>query len=121
MRKSDELDATVDGPTPNKRDMANRRKVKDTPKCIFLEKVENLDSSQRVNFANSSGVKTPNLVPLRDSPVNANDEFSNGPVAVGVSDKDRGRRTGFRKSGGARAIHDDDDGEYIISEKERLK
>ena len=59
---------------------------------------------------------------LRDSPVDANDEFSNGPVAVGVSDKDRSGRTGFRTSGGARAFHDDDDdGEYRISEKERLK
>ena len=62
MRKSDELDATVDGPTPDESDAENRRKVKDPPKRIFREKVENLDSSQRMNLANSSGVKTPNLV-----------------------------------------------------------
>ena len=62
-----------------------------------------------MNLANSSGIKTPNLLHLRDSPVNAYDELSDGPVAVGVSDKDRGRRTRFCKSGGATATHDDKD------------
>ena len=118
MRKSDELNATVDGPTPNESDAANRRKVKDTPKRIFHEKVKNLDSSQSMNLADSSGIKTPNLVHLMNSPVNASDELSDAHVAVGVLDKDRGRRTRLHKSGGATATHDD---EYRISENERLK
>ena len=37
MRKSDKLNTTVDGPTPNESDAASWRKVKDTPKSIFHE------------------------------------------------------------------------------------
>ena len=51
MRKSDKLNTTVDGPTTNESDAASWRKVKDTPKGIFHEKVKNFDSSNRMNFA----------------------------------------------------------------------
>ena len=118
LSSSDELYATVDGPTPNESDAASWQKVKDTPKRIFHEKVKNLDSSQSMNLADSSGIKTPKLVHLRNSPVNAYDEPRHAHVSVGVSDKDRGRQSKLRKSGGATATHDD---QYRISEKERLK
>ena len=69
VRKSDKLDTTVDGPTTNENDAAGLRNVEDTPKGIFHEITNKFDSSNRVNFADSSGIKTPELVPLRDSPV----------------------------------------------------
>ena len=97
---------------------SNRQKAKDTPKGIFHEKVKKLDSSNRMNLAGSSGIKTPELVHLRNSPVNTYDEPGNAHVADDVSDKDRGQRSKLRKSGGAAATHDD---QFRISEKQRLK
>ena len=70
MRKSDKLNTTVDGPTPNESDAASWRKA---PKGIFHEKVKKFDSSNRMNLADSSGVKTPELVHLRNSPVDTYD------------------------------------------------
>ena len=58
-RKSDKLDTTVDGPTTNKNDAAGLRNVEDTPKVIFHEIINKFDSSNRMNFADSSGIKTP--------------------------------------------------------------
>ena len=72
-----------------------------------MKKVKKLDSSNRMNLADSSGIKTPELVHLRNSPVNTYDEPGNSYVAAGVSDKDRFRRSKLRKSGGAAATHDD--------------
>ena len=69
VRKSDKLNTTVDGPTTNENDAASWRKVKDTPKGILHENVKKFDLSNRVNFADPSGIKTPELVHLRDSPV----------------------------------------------------
>ena len=71
-----------------------------------------------MHLVDSSGIKTPKLVHLRNSPVNAYDEPGDAHVAAGVSEKDRGRRSKLRKSGGATATHDD---QYRISEKERIK
>ena len=58
VRKSDELDTTVDGLTTNENDTAGLRNVEDTPKGIFHENIKNLDSSGQVNFADSSCVIT---------------------------------------------------------------
>ena len=81
-------------------------------------KKSSLDSSNRMNLADSGGIKTPKLVHIRNLPVNTYDEPGDAHVASGVSDKDRGRRSKLRKSGGATATHDD---QFRISEKERLK
>ena len=89
VRNSDELDTTVDRLTTNKNDAAGLRNVEDTLKGIFHENIKKLDSSSRVNFADSSCVKTPELVPLRDSPVDTYDEPDNSGVATGISDEDR--------------------------------
>ena len=69
VRKSDKLDTTVDGPTTDEKDAASWRKVEDTPKGIFHENVKKFDLSNWVNFTDSSGINTPELVHLRDSPV----------------------------------------------------
>ena len=69
VRKSDELDTTVDRLTTNENDTAGLRNVEDTPKGIFHENIKKFDSRNRMNFADSSGVKTSKLVPLRYSPV----------------------------------------------------
>ena len=71
-----------------------------------------------MNFADSSGIKTPELVNLRDSPVDIDNEPGYAHVATGVSDKDRVRRSKLREIGGTAATHDDP---TQISEKQRLK
>ena len=71
-----------------------------------------------MNLADSSGIKTPELVHLRNSPVNTYEEPGDAHVAAGVSDNDRGRRSKLRNIGGATATHDD---QFRISGKQRLK
>ena len=60
-----------------------------------------------MNFADSSGVNTPELVPLRDSPVDTYDEPDNAVVATGILDKDRFWLAKLREIGGTAATHDD--------------
>ena len=107
MQKSDKLNTTVDGPTTDENDAASWQKVKDTRKGIFHENVKKFDSSNRMNFADSSGIKTPELVHLRDSPVDTDDEPGYAHVATGISDEDRVRRSKLREIGGTAATHDD--------------
>ena len=60
-----------------------------------------------MNFADSSGIKTPELVHLRDSPVDTYDEPDNAGVATGISDEDRFWLAKLRDIGGTAATHDD--------------
>ena len=73
VRKSDEIDTTVDEPTPNENESACLRNVEDTLKGIFHKNIKKLDLRSRVNFADSIFVKTPELVLLRDPPVDTYD------------------------------------------------
>ena len=118
FEKYDELDTTVDGLTANKNDTAGLRNVEDTPKGIFHENIKKFDSSNWVNFADSSGVKTPELVPLRDSPVDTYDVPDNAGVATGISDEDRFWLAKLREIGGTAATHDD---LTQISENQKFK
>ena len=118
VRKSDELDTTVDGLTTNENDTTGLRNVEDTRKGIFHENIKKLDSSNRVNFTDSSGVKTPELVPLRDSRVDTYNEPDNAGVATGISDKDRIWLAKLREIGGTAATHDDP---TQISETQKFK
>ena len=93
-------------------------KGKDTPKGIFREKVKKFDSSNRMNFADSSGIKTPELVHLRDLPVDTDDEPGYAHVATGISDEDRVRRSKLREIGSTEATHYDP---TQISEKKKVK
>ena len=94
------------------------RNVEDTPKGIFHENIKKFDSSNRVNFADSSGIKTPELIPLRDSPVDTYDEPDNTGVATGISDEDRFWLAKLRDIGGTAATHDDP---TQISETQKFK
>ena len=60
-----------------------------------------------MNFADSSGVKTPELVPLRELPVDTYDEPDNAGVATGISDEDRFWLAKLCDIGGTAATHDD--------------
>ena len=89
VQKSDELDTNVDGLMTNENDTACLRNVEDTPKHIFRKNAKKLDPSSRVNFADSSFVKTPELVLLRDPPVDTYNVPDNAGVATGITDEDR--------------------------------
>ena len=71
-----------------------------------------------MNFANSSGIKTPELVHLRDSPVDTYDEPNNAHVATGISDEDRVRLSKLCEIGGTAATHDNP---TQISENQKLR
>ena len=118
VQKSDKLDTIVDGPTTNENDAASWQKVEDAPKGIFHENVKKLDSRNRMNFADSSVIKTPELVHIRDSPVDTYDEPDNAGVATGISDEDRVRLSKLRDIGGTAATHDDP---TQISETQKLR
>ena len=60
-----------------------------------------------MNFADSSFVKTPELVPCRDPHVDTYDVPDNAGVATGISDKDRIWFAKLREIGGTAATHDD--------------
>ena len=60
-----------------------------------------------MNFADSSFVKTPELVLLRDPPVDTYDVPDNAGVATGITDKDRIWFAKIREIGGTAATHDD--------------
>ena len=60
-----------------------------------------------MNFADSSCVKTPELVPLRDSPIDTYDVPDNAGVATGISDEDRIWLAKLREIGGTATTHDD--------------
>ena len=82
VRESDELDTTIDGPTTNENHTACLRNVEYTPKSIFRKNTKKLDPSSRMNFTDSSTVETPELIILRDLPVNTDDVTDNAGVAT---------------------------------------
>ena len=92
---------------PNESDAASWWKVKDTPKGIFHEKFKKIDSSNRMNLADSSGIKTPELVHIRHSPVDTYGEPDNASVATGISDENSFWLAKLRDIGGTAATHDD--------------
>ena len=71
-----------------------------------------------MNFADSSCIKTPELVHLRDSSVDTDDEPGYAHVATGISDEDRVRHSKLREIGGTAATHDDP---TQISENQKLR
>ena len=106
VRKSDELDTTVGGPTTNENDTACLQNVEDTPKRIFHENTKKLDLISQVNFADSSFVKTPELVLLRDPPVDTYDIPGNSGVTTGITDEDGIWLSKLFEIGGTAETHD---------------
>ena len=60
-----------------------------------------------MNFADSSTVETPELVLLRDRPVNTDDIPNNAGVATSIADKDGIWFPKLSDIGGTAATHDD--------------
>ena len=66
VREVDKLDTTVDGSMTDERNTAPSRIEECTPKSIFRKSIKKIDSSDRMNLANSLRVQTPDLVYFRD-------------------------------------------------------
>ena len=83
------------------------RNVEDTLKRIFRENIKKLDPSSQVNFADSSTVETPELVLIRDPPVNTDDVPDNAGVATSIADEDGIWFAKLSEIGVTAATHDD--------------
>ena len=90
VRVMDKLDATVDGLTTNKRNTESSDIFEGAAEVFSEKKSEQFDSSGRVNFANSIPVESPDLVPVRDPPVQTHNitDGGTGGVATRIADKD---------------------------------
>ena len=88
--KADKLDTAVQRSLSDKWNAAPLRIVEVSPKSIFCEIVENSDSRERMNLANSLGVQTPELVLLRHTPMQADNvgDPRGGDVATRIADQD---------------------------------
>ena len=71
----------------NKWNAAPSQIVEGSPKSIFREIVENSDSSERMNPANSLSVQTPELVLLRHTPMQTDNvgERRGGGIATRIA------------------------------------
>ena len=90
VREADKLNTTVNGPTTNERNTASLRIEEYTPKSILRKDIKRLDSSSRMNLANSVRVKTPDLVSFRDPTIQTDNvlDRKSGGVATRIADKD---------------------------------
>ena len=66
--EADKLDATVEQSSTNEWNMASSRIEERSPESIFRKFVEQFDSSERMNLANSLSVQTSELVLIRHRP-----------------------------------------------------
>ena len=62
-------DTTLDGLTANKRNTDSTNIFEGAAETLNVKNIKKIDSSGRVNFANSIPVETPDLVPMRNPPV----------------------------------------------------
>ena len=88
--EADKLDATVEQSSTNEWNTASSRIEESTPESIFRKVVKQLDSSERMNLANSLRVQTPELVSFRHLTIqtdNVGDQRSDG-VANRIANKD---------------------------------
>ena len=93
VRVIEKLDTTVDGMTANKRNTDSTDIFEGASESLDvkkLQKITKFDSSSRVNFANSIPVETPDLVPMRNPPVQTYNVTGGGTAGVTtrVSDTD---------------------------------
>ena len=63
--EADKLDATVEGYLTNELNTASSQIEENTPKSIFRKFIKQIDSSDRMNLANSLSVQNPNLISFR--------------------------------------------------------
>ena len=90
VREANKLDTTVDGSTTDERNTASSRIEECTPKIIFCKSIKKLDSSDRMNLANSLRVQTPDLVSFRDPIIQTENVLDrrSGGVATRIANKD---------------------------------
>ena len=112
--------ATHDDPTQ----ISETQKCKQLIKNIDYERFKTLEREnierekiKRENIEREN-IETPELVHLRESPVDTYDEPDNAGVATGIWDEDRVRLSKLREIGGTAATHDDP---TQISETQKLK
>ena len=88
--EADKLDTAVQRSSTDKRNMAPSRIEEGSPKSIFPEIVEESNLSERMNLANSLGVKIPKLVPFGHLPMQTDNRGRqrDGIVATRVVDQD---------------------------------
>ena len=86
----DKMDTSVQQSSTNERNTATSRIGKGSPKSIFTEIVEESNSSEQINLANSLGVHTPKLVSFRHPPMHTDNvgHWSDGSVANRVVGQD---------------------------------
>ena len=89
--EADKLNTAVQRSSTNKRNTAPSRIEEGSLKIIFPEIVEESNSSERMNLANSLGVLNPKLVSFRHPPMQTDNvgHRSDGSVATRVMDQDR--------------------------------
>ena len=88
--EADKLNSAVQRYSSNKWNAAPSQIVEGSPKSIFCEIIEESDSSEQMNLANSLGVQTPELVLLRHTPMqidNVGEQKGDG-VAIMITDQD---------------------------------
>ena len=88
--ETDKLNTAVQRSLTDKRNTAPSKIEEGSPKIIFTEIIEESNSSERMNLANSLGVHTPKLVSFRHLPMQTDNvgHWSDGSVATKVVDQD---------------------------------
>ena len=86
----DKLYAAIQRSSSNEWNTESSRIVEGSPESIFRKIVENSDSSERTNLANSLSVHTPELVLLRHTPIQTDNvgERRGGGAATRIANKD---------------------------------
>ena len=82
---------SVEAFTSDERNTESLGIVESAPKSIFVKESEQFDSSGQMNLSHSVPVESPDLVSLRDLPVETHNvtDGRSGGVATRIADKDR--------------------------------
>ena len=112
VRVIEKLDTTLDGLTANKRNTDSTEIFEGASESLDVKKLQRInkfDFSGRVNFANSIPVQTPDLVPMRNPPVQTYNVTDGGTAGVTtrIADTDGIWRAGPGDIRDA-ALHDSD-------------
>ena len=87
--EADKPDATVEHSSADEWDTASLRIEESTQESVFHKFVKQLDSSERMNLANSLSVHTPELVSFRHPPMQTDNvgERISGGIATRIANK----------------------------------
>ena len=91
MEKSEKLDTIVQQSPPNEGNTASLRIEQKSLQSIFSKIVEELNSSKRINLANSASIESPKLVHLGHPPIETDNvgNLLDGIVATSIENSDR--------------------------------